>query len=138
MMTTRFELVLFDLGGVLIRLGGGVSAMQRLAGIGTAEEVWRRWLSCEWVRSFERGRCKPEEFARGVVSDWELSIGANEFLEHFRGWPEDLFDGARELLDELRGNVQVGCLSNTNSLHWSDHSSRLESRPLFRLQIPLL
>jgi HAD superfamily hydrolase (TIGR01509 family) len=119
-----FDLVLFDLGGVLIGLGGGVSAMQRLAGIETPEEVWRRWLSCEWVREFERGTCEPDDFARGVVSDWELTITPEEFLEQFRAWPEDLFDGARELLDELRGSVAIGCLSNTNALHWADHGAR--------------
>lgn len=98
--------------------------MQRLASIDSADEVWRRWLSCEWVRSFERGRCEPGEFAKGVVSDRDLPIGADEFLEQFRAWPEEVFDGSRELLDELRTTVKVGCLSNTNSLHWSDHSSR--------------
>ena len=118
------ELVLFDLGGVLIRLGGGVDAMKRLAAIETAEEVWQRWLTCQWVRSFERGTCSPDEFASGLVSDWCLSISPIEFLEQFRRWPEDLYDGARELLRDTRKRVQIGCLSNTNALHWSDHSAK--------------
>jgi glucose-1-phosphatase len=120
----EIDLVLFDLGGVLIRLGGGVDAMKRLAAIETAEEVWRRWLSCEWVRSFERGTCSPGEFASGVVDDWGLSISPTAFLEQFRGWPEDLYDGARELLEKTRRTVPIGCLSNTNALHWADHSAK--------------
>jgi hypothetical protein len=48
------DLVLFDLGGVLIELGG-VAAMMELAGIDTDDELWLRWLSCRWVRTFERG-----------------------------------------------------------------------------------
>jgi glucose-1-phosphatase len=123
-MDGEFDLVLFDLGGVLIHLGGGVSYMQTLAGIDNAEEVWRRWLSCEWVRSFERGLCGPDDFARGVVNDWMLSITPAEFLKQFRSWPEDLFHGSRELLEEVRRNMRVGCLSNTNALHWADHSAK--------------
>ena len=59
------DVVLFDLGGVLIDFGG-VGPMKELAGIASDEEVWRRWLGCRWVRDFERGRCSPEDFAAGV------------------------------------------------------------------------
>ena len=48
-------MVLFDLGGVLIELGG-VAAMRELTGIESDDELWRRWLGCRWVRSYERGR----------------------------------------------------------------------------------
>jgi putative hydrolase of the HAD superfamily len=58
------------------------------------------------------------------VGDWALPITPARFLEQFRAWPEDVYDGARELLVEVRGNVPVGCLSNTNALHWADHASR--------------
>ncbi|HEU5116591.1 MAG TPA: hypothetical protein VFT74_07935, partial [Isosphaeraceae bacterium] len=54
--STAVELVLFDLGGVLIEVPG-VEAMIDLTGIDSAEEVWRRWLSCRWVRRFESGGC---------------------------------------------------------------------------------
>jgi hypothetical protein len=56
-MTTKlFEVILFDLGGVLIELSG-ISTM--LAWIGptmTIEELWRRWLTSPGVRLFESGR----------------------------------------------------------------------------------
>ena len=111
------ELVLFDLGGVLVRLGG-VGAMRDLAGIDSDDEVWARWLACPWVRSFERGLCSMDDFASGVISDWGLSIAPSEFLERFASWPEALFEGAVELVEEVRSRVPVGCLSNTNSIHW--------------------
>ncbi len=56
------DFVLFDLGGVLID-PGGVGPMRELSGLGCEEEVWARWLSCRWVRSFEAGQCSPQEFA---------------------------------------------------------------------------
>jgi putative hydrolase of the HAD superfamily len=111
------EVVLFDLGGVLIDFGG-VGAMRELAGLDSDDEVWRRWLACEWVRSFERGHCSPEEFAAGVVADWALAIDGPAFLAEFSAWLGGPLPGAVELVDEVRRVARVGCLSNTNPVHW--------------------
>ncbi len=113
------KLVLFDLGGVLVRLGG-LSAMQGLASAASDEELWDCWLACPWVSSMQRGQCQPEDFAVGVVSDLALTISPTEFLERFRCWPEGLFDGAAELVNTVRGRVRAGCLSNTNAVHWDE------------------
>jgi glucose-1-phosphatase len=115
-----FDYVLFDLGGVLIEVGG-VRAMGDLAGIADDREVWRRWLTCRWVREFERGRCSVAEFAGGVVEDWGLSIGPEEFAEEFRLWTGGLFDGALELVEKTRAHVPTACLSNSNALQWSEY-----------------
>ncbi len=117
MSTASADIVLFDLGGVLIELGG-VNAMRELADIASDDEVWQRWLTCPWVRSFERGRCSASEFADGVVSEWQLSITPERFLELFRGWPVGPMPGAWELLAEVQSTMPIGCLSNTNVLHW--------------------
>jgi putative hydrolase of the HAD superfamily len=111
------EVVLFDLGGVLIDFGG-VDAMRELAGIGSDDEVWRRWLACEWVRSFERGHCTADDFAAGVVADWALPIDGPAFLETFSGWLGGPLPGAVELVEEVAAVARVGCLSNTNAVHW--------------------
>jgi glucose-1-phosphatase len=115
-----FDYVLFDLGGVLIEVGG-VRAMGELAGIDDDREVWRRWLTCQWVREFERGRCSITEFADGVVADWALSIDAEEFAEAFRRWTGGLFDGARKLVESTRTHVRTACLSNSNALQWPEY-----------------
>lgn len=122
----RFDYVLFDLGGVLVRLGG-VGKLRELSGIATDDEVWRRWLSCPWVRTFERGHCTAEDFAAGVVAEWSLEVEPVAFLEQFRGWPEGLFDGAAELVAAVRRTTPAGCLSNTNTLHSADASLGLDS-----------
>jgi putative hydrolase of the HAD superfamily len=113
----RIEFVLFDLGGVLIE-PGGVGPMRDLSGIGTDEELWARWLSCRWVRRFEAGLCSPDEFAAGVVADWDLELGPDAFLEEFGGWANDPYPGALELVAAVRDDVGVGCLSNTNAVQW--------------------
>ena len=110
--------MLFDLGGVLVRLGG-VKAVQQLAGMQSEAEVWARWLSCPWVRLFERGLCSAEEFASGMVKEWGLSVSPASFLDNVRLFPEALYEGAAELVATTRRHTRVGCLSNSNTLHWS-------------------
>jgi HAD superfamily hydrolase (TIGR01509 family) len=122
-MEDPFDIVLFDLGGVLIDFGG-VGPMKELAGIDTDDELWQRWLTCRWVRTFERGECSAGDFAAGVVSDWDLAIAPDDFLDEFRGWPGGALPGAEALLEEVRARVPAGCLSNTNALHWDQNFSR--------------
>jgi FMN phosphatase YigB (HAD superfamily) len=118
MTADRIEFVLFDLGGVLIR-PGGVAAMRALSGIESDEALWSRWLACRWVQRFEAGRCTPEEFAAGVVADWELDVGPAAFLEAFGSWPEPPFEGAVELVEAVQATVPAGYLSNMNSFQWA-------------------
>ena len=119
-MAESVDLVLFDLGGVLIEVAG-VRAMLELTGITSEEELWRRWLTCRWVRRFESGSCSETEFAAGVVADWQLELSASSFLEAFRDWPTGPLPGAAELVAQTRASVTTGCFSNTNALHWHDH-----------------
>ena len=117
------ELVLFDLGGVLIEFGG-IESMQALTGIESEVELWRRWLSCPWVRSFERGSCSADEFATGLVGEWQLTVEPAAFLDAFAGWPRGQLPGADTLVAAVRNTVPVGCLSNTNALHWERNFHR--------------
>lgn len=128
-MTPAVDVVLFDLGGVLVELTG-VQTMLELTGITHTDELWRRWLTSPWVRRFESGGCSETEFAAGLVTDWDLPVSAADFLEAFRGWPVGPLAGAEELVRMARANVAVGCLSNTNALHWHD---RFVSWPLLDL-----
>ncbi len=121
--SVTIDVVLFDLGGVLIDFGG-VGPMKELAGIDEDEELWRRWLTCEWVRAFERGQCSEDDFATGVVADWNLPVTPSAFLDEFRNWPRGPLAGADELLRSVRRVVPTGCLSNTNALHWREQFHR--------------
>ncbi len=124
------EIVLFDLGGVLIELSS-IQSMSRFLGDQSEEEVWRRWLACPWVRRFERGHCGADDFARGMVETWSMSTSPEVFLDAFVHWPRGLMPGARELAHAARSRVTIGCLSNTNALHAERHTSEEAVYDLF-------
>jgi HAD superfamily hydrolase (TIGR01509 family) len=62
--------------------------------------------------------------ARGLISDWGLSVTPDAFLDAFRNWPVGPLPGAEALVRRVRQTMPVGCLSNTNTLHWQDHFER--------------
>lgn len=113
-------MVLFDLGGVLVELGSHAELAAMVGGRGeSSEAAWARWLGCEVVRAFERGELEPEAFAAAMVTRHGLEETPAGFLERFAGFTRGAFPGALDLLDETRAaGVEVGCLSNTNALHW--------------------
>lgn len=117
------DIVLFDLGGVLIDFGG-VEAMKRLAGIDDDELLWHRWLTCPWVRRFETGGCSNDAFAAGIVDEWQLDVTPEDFLDQFGSWIGGPMPGAEELVDDVRRTHPAGCLSNTNALHWDQNFSQ--------------
>jgi glucose-1-phosphatase len=97
---------------------GGVARMRTLSGIDDDEELWRRWLTCDWVRRFERGSCTADAFAAGVVADWELAVTGEAFLAEFREWLVGPMPGAEDLVAVTKSSVPVAVLSNTNRVHW--------------------
>ena len=108
--------VLFDLGGVLIELGP-ITRMMSTSPF-RSEEILQNWIQSPSVRRFESGRCTPVEFARDVVREYQLTVTADEFLIEFQKWPVGSFPGAMELLDSLKPDYRLACLSNTNQTHW--------------------
>jgi glucose-1-phosphatase len=83
------------------------------------------------VRSFERGHCSAIEFSTGFVTEWELGISPERFLEIFLAWPVGPYPGTTELLAEVRRSVPIGCLSNTNAMHWEHQSAQWPMLAMF-------
>jgi putative hydrolase of the HAD superfamily len=116
---SQTRIVLFDLGGVLIELGG-VDHFGQLIGENDESVIWSTWLRSTWVRRYERGFCSRDDFAHGMREEHGLELGAGEFLDLFLSWPRGLFPGAEELVASLAPGVGTACLSNTNELHWNE------------------
>jgi HAD superfamily hydrolase (TIGR01509 family) len=116
--TAPFDVILFDLGGVLIELTGVERMLELCNHSFSADELWTRWLTSEGVRQFETGRSDPDAFGTAMLEEFGLSIAAAQFLEEFTAWPKGVFPGSFELLEQLSASYRLACLSNTNALHW--------------------
>ena len=123
------DFVLFDLGGVLIELGD-VAALQETTGYLGDRDRWQQILE-PWMSRFETGRCSASAFSAGVVADWGVDITAAQYLEILRDWPIGPYPGTSELLSEIHQVVGIGCLSNTNALHWEDQVARWPELEMF-------
>jgi putative hydrolase of the HAD superfamily len=110
--------VLFDVGGVLVEVGGVAPMMQWMRKRTDAEGMWRAWLHSPAVRDFERGRIDTRTFATRLVSEFELTVAPEEFLQGFGAWAMGPLPGAYELLQQLRPEIVRATLSNSNALHW--------------------
>jgi len=122
--------VVFDLGGVLVELGG-VREFGDMIGEPDDSLVWSRWLESPWVREYERGRCTTDAFADGLVQEFGLGCTPAEFLDRFRAWPKGLIGGATELVERVSRELPVACLSNTNALHWEHQADAFRLADLF-------
>lgn len=111
-----FEVLLFDLGGVLIEVAG-LSTMLDWTGL-DRDSLWQRWLASPSVRRFEKGQSPAQAFAEQVVSEFALPLSPTKFLEFFKRWPKGLYEGVEPLLQSLPDTYRLACLSNTNEVHW--------------------
>lgn len=121
------RLVVFDLGGVLLRLRDPVANF-RLAG--AHDEFLERWLLSPAVRDFERGAIDAAVFADRIIEELGLAFSRDAFLERFDAWPEALYPDTLALLDSLPAGIRSALLSNTNAAHWgrSDIAGLLSGR----------
>ncbi len=80
------------------------------------------------MHAFERGEIRALEFATRLVADWNLPLSPEAFLADFAAWARGPYPGALALLDELRGDYRLACLSNANELHTAGHRRHFEDR----------
>lgn len=116
--TDEIEVILFDVGGVLLEVHGIAVLLEWLEHRSTPEEIWRMWFDSPSARAFESGRVGAEEFAAGILAELELEMPVSAFLDSFITWPSRLYPGATELIARIPSRFRRAVLSNTNALHW--------------------
>lgn len=110
--------ILFDIGGVLVRLQGTPFKQKWLTGSNHGKDVLPFWHHSQAVRNFEIGRIGKHDFARSFIAENSLDVTSEEFLEHLLYWPNRLFDGVPQMLAQLGERFRLAALSNSNELHW--------------------
>ena len=85
----RIEVLLFDLGGVLVDFVG-VEALHTLTDERhELEEIRRRWSDSPALAKLEVGECSAPEFAREFTTEWGLSVDPAHFFATFVAWSQE-------------------------------------------------
>ena len=122
------RLLVFDLGGVLLHLTNPQQAFDLQM---SESEFLERWIHSPSVRDFERGLVDEETFARKIVDEADLPYDWREFMDKFDAWPDQLYPGILDLLDDIASNHRCILLSNTNAMHWERAGIGNELSPRF-------
>jgi len=130
------SVVVFDMGGVLFDFQGDrlIAQTSRRARRFRREEVQETWVPL--VRSFETGASTEAEFAAAVIQTYDLALDSDAFLLAFRAAAVGFYAGALALLDELRPELRVVSLSNTNAVQWPVVLAGLGERDPFHAHYP--
>jgi HAD superfamily hydrolase (TIGR01509 family) len=119
-MEAKVQLVVLDIGRVMIRLVGGWEEACLLAGVPYPEkvnskEVRERLHALAYLN--ETGKIDGPEFERRTGE--LVGAPAEHVARVSRVWLREPYEGLEALLDEVhRMGVKTACLSNTNDTHW--------------------
>ncbi|SBS31258.1 Alpha-D-glucose-1-phosphate phosphatase YihX [Marinomonas spartinae] len=112
------NVVMFDLGNVLVDLGSIEQMYTMLNTQGDITEVWLKWLKSPAVAAFDSGEISFDEFAERLPTEVGTEMDKEAFKACFKAWPKQLFDGALALVDSVKPHYHRAILSNTNAAHW--------------------
>jgi len=112
-----YQLVMFDLGGVVVDVESDRLVQQVAMLLGRSfEEVQEQVYHHDLLLPFELGQISPEAYYEGLKGRLRLSWTYEQFV---RAW-NDIFLENRDvtrLMERLRARHKLMALSNTNSLH---------------------
>ena len=129
------DILLFDLGGVLVEFSGVQDLAVLLQGRLSESEILERMSHYLPMEQFGLGQLSREEFGNRFVKDWNLELPPEDFLREFQSWSRRLYPGAVELLALLRPRFRLAALSNSNELHWEHNTNDLGVNGLFEVAI---
>lgn len=116
------QVVLFDLGNVLVNLGDTDTLNLMLSSHDNEKDAWLKWLASPSVKAFDTGQISLTDFAGSLIEEVSGTKARTEqvtaFSHEFTYWPQGLFDGALALVDSVKPHIHRGILSNTNAAHW--------------------
>jgi len=116
------EWVLFDLGGVLLQVDQ-LKIFERLSAVSKLPPpiVQRRIVDAqEFWRDFGVREISPSQLTATVNRILTSSLSEEVVVCAFNAELGAQIDSTVAVIPSLRHRTQVGCLSNTNSIHWDE------------------
>ena len=127
-MQSAVELVVLDMGGVLLELNDPLSTF----GLDMDQhDFMESWLLSRSVGELERGDVNISTFASVIVKEFALPYSPAEFVRRFQAWPDAIHEGVPELLESIGRHHRVALLSNTSETHWNRDDIGGRLTPLF-------
>jgi HAD superfamily hydrolase (TIGR01509 family) len=118
----RIAWVLFDLGGVLVEVSQSriFDRLGAVTGLAPAEVKRRLLAAQELWHTFTISEVTPAQLAEQVSRLLTVQIAESVVVQAFNAELGPEIAATSELLPKLRRKTQIGCLSNTNSIHWDE------------------
>lgn len=116
-------LIVFDLGGVIVRICRSIKEAGDRCGIVVRDEdiapqhrAARRAIHAR----YERGQIECDEFFALISRTTDGRYTPEQFRAMHEAWIIDEYPGVSELIDDLHARgIATGVLSNTNHIHWT-------------------
>ncbi len=133
------KIVVFDLGGVLVRVARSWGDAARYANV-TPMPAWADDVALSDFPGFEAYQAESigwNEYAQSLRSHFGLTS-----LEQAKRLHDGIlmgpYPGTLELIVSVKqAGTQVGCLSNTNAAHWPHLSDPTQYPAIAELQVPV-
>lgn len=121
--THHAPLVVFDLGGVIVRICRSIKEAGQRCGIEVRDEditperrAERRAIHAQ----YERGHLTCDAFFDAIARTTGGRYSPDQFRAMHLAWIIDEYPGVSELIDDLHAaSIPTGVLSNTNASHWA-------------------
>lgn len=116
---SQIQLVIFDLGGVLVRIHYTWAEACAAHGIPQPHAINDEWSSQQLRAAgvqYETGQISYDAFLERAITLTKLSDG--EVRKAFEHWLIEPFPDVHAFVEEVASNVATACLSNTNARHW--------------------
>ncbi|MEM8836436.1 MAG: HAD-IA family hydrolase [Planctomycetota bacterium] len=124
---SEMRVVIFDLGGVVVKVCRGWNEAAERVGVPRADESRfalpdlqssRRELS----DAYQRGQIESHEYFERIADATDGLYTPEQVERVHRAWVMEAYDGIAELIDALNAldGIETACLSNTNAAHWDD------------------
>ncbi|WP_036819774.1 HAD family hydrolase [Photobacterium sanctipauli] len=110
------ELIIFDLGGVVIELGKEPLPNEWIED--RTQFTLKEWFKSDTALLFEKGEISAEEFAKQVKQELGLTVSHDEIKSAFAKWPIGMYPMMPSILQSLREKYKLVVLTNTNELHY--------------------
>ncbi len=130
-MQTDFDVIVFDLGGVLIEAGEFPVKMEWQNDPQGVKPDLAYWVASEIARDYEKGLLSTTDFANKFIQEANLNVSSTEFIDAFLQWPTGPYPGVHDLLHHLRQNYTVALFSNINELHWDRVMNEMDMKNRF-------